>query len=75
MSTSQKSNGKPGPPTPDDLAGIPVCLDEEAGTQAKSAKPATSASHAKTTPTPDDLAGVMACPDGAEEITIRPRRQ
>ena len=64
-------------PTPDDLAGIPVCIEEQG--------PAISASALKTRrrggkkvrgapPTADDLAGIPVTAQGKEVLTVRPQK-
>jgi hypothetical protein len=74
-------------PTPDDLAGIPVSIEEDrpairaraprganvrggGGTRAPGAPPAPP----QAPPTADDLAGTPVCAEGAEDVTVRPRK-
>ena len=74
-------------PTPDDLAGIPVCVEEDHGTlrlrgvaapQANRAGSGTGeapgAGNGERVPTAADLAGIPVCAEGPEDLTVRPRK-
>ncbi len=70
MSTSKSDRPLNDKPTPDDLAGIPFCVEEEEkpalrvrGTRdgkvpEEKTHAATPPANAQTLPTPDDLAGI-----------------
>lgn len=71
----------PGHPTPDELAGIPVCLEGEEQVRNKSRNrvrraevrtrgKSRRARHSQELPTPDALAGIPACPPGKEDSKI-----
>jgi hypothetical protein len=82
MSGSATPSGRP---TPDDLAGIPVCHEEHGPTQGARKRrggrngPAPTrkrapAPAASGPPTADDLAGIPVSADGEENPTTRPRK-
>jgi hypothetical protein len=75
-------------PKPEDLAGIPACLEEDnprLGTQ-ESQDPqvvmhptvlvggSLPGWRANRPPTADDLAGIPVCAEGDEDLTVRPRK-
>jgi len=75
VSTPAPESPRPGKPTADDLAGIPVCVEENGPTIRGRKSPHTSPSPpAPGAPTADDLAGIPVTAEGPEDLTIRPRR-
>jgi hypothetical protein len=91
MSTPDAESRGANRPTPDELAGIPVCLEEDdpmvlvleprdvnCGPRAGLRLPAAAPlPPAGYRPTADDLAGIPVSAEGAEDLTVRPwkRRQ
>lgn len=67
----------PHPPTPDDLAGIPVCVEgkEDTTIRPSRVKRREALPSPVGLPTPDDLAGIMVCVEGPEDTTTRPRKR
>jgi hypothetical protein len=75
-------------PTPDDLAGIPGCFEEDRGAapvleskdanagthRARRHPPAAPFPPLGRQPTADDLAGVPVSAQGVEDLTVRPRK-
>ena len=65
------------PPTPDDMAGIPVPVEgvEDVSVRPKPAGslPPGCAGRPAGPPTPDDLAGIPVCVEGKEDLTVRRR--
>ncbi len=64
-------------PTSDDLAGIPVRIEEEEDRALRPRQmpdqPQMPESHSPSQLTPDNLAGIAVCIEGEEDVTIRPR--
>jgi hypothetical protein len=82
MSAPRPDTPRHSVPTPDDLAGIPACKEEDNPTirvyEARDTKgqgrAGTSVSGAPPgPPTPDDLAGIPVEAEGEEEVVVRPR--
>jgi hypothetical protein len=74
-------------PTPDDLAGIPACIEEDhptirsRGSQSRKAVRTRGSLGgpsgrriAEDTPTADDLAGIPISAEGDEDLTVRPSK-
>ena len=68
-------------PTPDDLAGTPVCKEEDNPTirvRGSGGVPAGGRGRKRvrgaTPPTADDLAGIPVSVDGEDDRTVRPRK-
>jgi len=87
--TSRKNDGRD-QPTPDDLAGIPVCGEETSAPRRArgAARPASQATPRAavrvrgirdrapaTPPTPDDLAGTAVSATGKENVGVRPAKK
>ena len=82
MSTSTSDSCPSEKPEPEDLAGIPVCKEEDGfasrvgaarGSGASTVRP-TSPDVPLTLPTADDLAGIPVSVEGNEIVEARPRR-
>jgi hypothetical protein len=88
------STPKPGPnlkkqPTADDLAGTPVCREEDQptirvrgsrgtrgrGRGGKGVRGAHPALPVQAPPTADDLAGIPVSAEGEEDVAVRPRKR
>ena len=88
MNTPTPDSPLPGGPTPDDLAGIPVCHEEKSppiptrGTRGGKGRKRRSphprgplpAQSSPNPPTADDLAGTPVAGDGEEDVTLRSRK-
>jgi hypothetical protein len=88
MSTPKADSRRLDKPTPDDLAGTPVCMEEDRptirvlgargvrvrGRGGKSIRGAPLAQSSPTRPTADDLAGISVSAEGEEDLTVRPRK-
>jgi hypothetical protein len=87
MSTATPDSQGHEQPTPEDLAGIPVCKEEDNPTirvrksrgvrvRGYGGKRVRGASPAppQAPPTADDLAGTPASAEGEEDVKIRPRK-
>ena len=81
MSTPIPDSNLHGKPTPDDLAGTPVTIEEDPPSnhvrgsgRAKVSGPGPTSS-APDLPTADDLAGIPVCAEGEEDLTVRPGRR
>jgi hypothetical protein len=65
-------------PKPDDLAGTPVCQEENNPTihvrRGVRAGNALSTQPTPVPPTADDLAGIPVSAEGKEDLSIRPRQ-
>jgi hypothetical protein len=86
MSTPKPHAPRHDQPTPDDLAGVPVCQEEDQppirvrksrgpkvrGRGSKRSRGATPAPAPPGPPTADDLAGIPVLAEGEEDLTIRP---
>jgi hypothetical protein len=80
--SSRKSDSKHDNPTPDDLAGIPVCREETSSPGRARATTRTAergvrarASSSSPKPTPDDLAGICVSGTGKEDVAVRPGKK
>ncbi len=75
MNNPTPESHRNGKPTADDLAGIPVCLEEDQPT-IRIRPPADTplAGPAPKSPTADDLAGIPVTAEGPEDLTVRPRQ-
>jgi hypothetical protein len=75
VSTPAPESPRPGKPTADDLAGIPVSVEENGPAIRGRKAPHTPAPPpAQGAPTADDLAGIPLTAEGPEDLTRRPRR-
>jgi hypothetical protein len=75
MSAPIPESPYPGKPTADDLAGTPVCVEENGPMVHGRKSPSTTAiTPAQGAPLADDLAGVPVCAEGFEDLTVRPQR-
>jgi len=79
MSTPTPESPLVGQPTPDDLAGTPVCREEGQpviGVRGRNGKKVHGAPPAplQAPPTADDLAGTPVCAEGEEDLTVRPHK-
>jgi hypothetical protein len=75
MSTPSSETPRPKKPTADDLAGIPVCLEEDHPTiRVREPSQIPPLQPAQSPPTADDLAGIPVCAEAEEDLTVRPRR-
>ena len=87
MSTVTPNSPGHGRPTPDDLAGIPVCMDEEQptkGVRERSVKVRGRSGNKdrgevvaplpKGPPTANELAGIPVTADGEADLTVLPRK-
>jgi len=77
MSSAKGGSNPRKKPTADDLAGVPVCLEEDHPTLfsgKKSDRGPFVVAPLTRTPTADDLAGVPVCAEGEEDLTRRPRK-
>jgi hypothetical protein len=80
MSTPKPDSPLHDKPTPDDLAGTPVCQEEDTptlrvrGSRRTRGRGAPPASSPQSPPTADDLAGIPVSAEGEEDLTVRPRK-
>lgn len=81
MSRRKPESNRSKRPTPDDLAGTPVCWEESepATNTPEAAGPKASGrtrdpARLTSFPTADELAGVPVTTEGEEDLTIRPRK-
>jgi hypothetical protein len=86
MSAPTPDSKRSDKPTPDDLAGIPICKEEmKAATRLDSSVGGGMTRHGEEhdsneppappgRPTADDLAGIPVSAEGEEDLTIRPRK-
>jgi hypothetical protein len=75
MSTPSSESPRPRKPTADDLAGIPVSVEENGPTiRGRKAPQTPPPPPAQGAPTADDLAGIPITAEGPEDLTRRPRR-
>jgi len=88
MSTPIPEPTRSDKPTPDDLAGVPACIEEDQPTmqvRGSQAPRQTVRSRGSTggtpgrrimerTPTADDLAGIPVCAEVDEDLTMPPRK-
>jgi hypothetical protein len=75
MSTPSSESPRPEKPTADDLAGIPVCVEEDHPTiRVREPSQIPPFPFAQGPPTADDLAGIPVTVEGPEDLTRRPRR-
>ena len=77
MTTPQPPADGSGKPTPDDLAGVPVCAEgkEDVSIRPRRVTCPRPADSPHAAPTPDYLGGIPVCAEAAEDLTIRPRRR
>ena len=84
MNTAIPESSSPDRPTPEDLTGVPACIEEDhptirlLGPQAVRTRGGTDGPDGRRTmdrtPTVDDLAGIPVCAEGDEDLTVRPRK-
>ncbi len=87
MSTRIPESTRSDKPSPEDLAGVPACMEEDQPTvqmrgsrapRAVRSRGSTGAAPRsrimKRTPTADDLGGIPVCAEGDEDLTVRPRK-
>jgi hypothetical protein len=88
MSTPTPDSPRHEQPTPDNLAGTPVCQEEDnptirvrgsrgakvRGRGGKKGRGTPPAPEPQPLPTADDLAGVPISAESAEDLTVRPRK-
>lgn len=89
MSTAKPGRPLQNKPVPDDLAGTPVCKEEDHPTirvrgsrgvkvrkgGRKRVRGTAAAPSPQGPPTADDLAGIPVSAEGKESLTIRPRKR
>jgi hypothetical protein len=83
MSTPKPDPNRKKQPTADDLAGTPVCKEEDqptmrvrgSGGVRVRGRGAPAAPLPAGPPTADDLAGIPVCAEGEEDLTVRPRER
>ena len=84
MNTAIPESSSHDRPTPQDLTGVPACIEEDhptvrlRGPQAGRIHGSVGGPHGRRTtertPTVDDLAGIPVCVEGDEDLTVRPRK-
>jgi hypothetical protein len=88
MSTPRPRSPRNEHPTPDDLAGTPICLEDDQSpsgsggsklpkavrTRGSTRGPSGHAIEAPP-PTADDLAGIPIIDEAAEDLTVRPSKR
>ena len=74
MSNATPESHRNGKPTVDDLAGTPVCREEDDPAIRVSSVPRTGSTK-QNPPTADDLAGIPVAAEGKEDLTVRPRQR
>jgi hypothetical protein len=78
MNPPRPDSRPPGTPTTDDLAGTPVCREEDhtliRGRNGNSPGGAPPGPGPNGPPTADDLAGIPVSAEGEEDLTVRPRQ-
>jgi len=77
MTAPQPPSPGRGRPTPDDLAGVPVCAEgqEDVSIRPRRVTFPRPAGGPHAAPRSDDLGGIPVCAEAAEDLTVRPRRR